>query len=323
MRRIFVLAAFFVASSAVARADCNAVPPEPASLQSLERVADYKPVLKLCKGEAGERVAIREMRLGGEAALLLADPEALTIKLERAACWTCRDADEDELKATRLMRSIAHSAEAPGLTRRGFIENAGITHGQSGGGYFTGDLCPSSKPMDRTFLETLEGESQPTPIALSISGLWLKHHFDDYKWLLDAEARGRLAITWVNHTYSHPFHRGVDSSENFLLSAGVDVDHEILDTERFLIANGRTPSLFFRFPGLVSSSELMQAVSRRHLISLGADAWLALNRRPHDGSIILVHPNGNEETGLKIYAKETAAGVAPSPLKPLDEAPEP
>jgi len=101
----------------------------------------------------------------------------------------------------------------------------------------------------------------------------------------------------------------------------VDADNEILETERLLIANGQTPSLFFRFPGLISSSPLMQAVRRNHLISLGADAWLALNQKPRDGSVILVHPNGNEELGLKIYAKDAALGALPS-LKPLDEAPE-
>ena len=62
---------------------------------------------------------------------------------------------------------------------------------------------------------------------------------------------------------------------NFLLTKGVDPQEEILDTERLLIANGETPSLFFRFPGLVSSDPLMQAVSQFHLVTLGADAWLA------------------------------------------------
>ena len=48
----------------------------------------------------------------------------------------------------------------------------------------------------------------------------------------------------------------------------------------FSIANGETPSLFFRFPGLISSDPLMQAVSQFHLVTLGADAWLALGRSP-------------------------------------------
>ena len=62
--------------------------------------------------------------------------------------------------------------------------------------------------------------------------------------------------------------------------------------------------VFFRFPGLVSSSPLMQAVAAHHLISLGADAWLALGQTARDGSIILVHPNGNEPRGLQIYRRD-------------------
>ena len=316
MRRFIALAMWLCAASA--RADCDASLTAPLSLRPAEVVADYKPVLRACHGESGDRVAIREMRLGGAPALLLADAATLDTKLERAACWTCEDVSESALADTRMMRAIDKAAATPGLTHRTFLGNAGLTHGQRGG-FFTGDLCPSNQPMDRAFLQTLEGER--TPIALSISGLWLKRHFADYRWLLDTQARGRLAITWVNHSYSHPFRPRVADGANFLLMANVDPDYEILQTERLLIANGQTPSLFFRFPGLVSSSALMQAVRRRRLIALGANAWLALNQKPGEGSIILVHPNGNEELGLQIYRRDAAKGLLPS-LKPLDEAPE-
>jgi peptidoglycan/xylan/chitin deacetylase (PgdA/CDA1 family) len=115
---------------------------------------------------------------------------------------------------------------------------------------------------------------------------------------MQEDARGALAITWTNHTYTHPYKKGVAEDENFLLTPGVDPDFEIEETEKLLIANGGVPSVYFRFPGLVSSSELMKSVAAHHLISLGADAWLALAQTPRDGSIILVHPNGNEPKGL-------------------------
>jgi hypothetical protein len=66
----------------------------------------------------------------------------------------------------------------------------------------------------------------------------------------------------------------------------------------------------------------MLAVREHHLISLGADAWIALNQTPRDGSIMLVHLNGNEELGLKIYQRDADEKKLPAPLKPLDEAPE-
>ena len=106
------------------------------------------------------------------------------------------------------------------------------------------------------------------------------------------------------------------------MTKGVDPEAEILDTERLLIANGETPSLFFRFPGLVSSDPLMQAVSRFHLVTLGADAWLAKGQQPEKGSIVLVHPNGNEPKGLAMFTRDLTRGTIAAPLEPLTAAPE-
>jgi hypothetical protein len=220
------------------------------------------------------------------------------------------------------MRAVEASAAAPGLEHRGFLENAGLTHGGSSGAYLTGDLCPSSRPLDRDFLERLAAKEERPPIALSISGLWLLHHFADYQWLLRRQAEGEFQITWVDHSYHHQFRRGVPNDRNFLLTPGVDPDAEILDTEKLLIANGQTPSLFFRFPGLISNAPLMQAARRHHLIALGADAWLAIGQRPRPGSIVLVHPNGNEEIGLKMFDRDLARGTIAPPLEPLDSAPD-
>ena len=294
-----------------------AAPPQ--ALAEAEDVADYAAVLRQCRKDGAQVIAIRAMRLRGEPSLLLVDPASLATQVAPAAGWACEDMSEAALAATRYGRAVARAAAPPELTQRGFLSNAGLKHGAGGGAYFTGDLCPSRKPLDREFIASLKGER--TPVALSISGLWLKHHFEDYRWLMQEAARGALAITWVNHTYTHPYKKGVAEAENFLLTQGVDADYEIEETEKLLIANGGTPSVFFRFPGLVSSSALMQAVAAHHLISLGADAWLALGQTPHDGSIVLVHPNGNEPKGLKLYSQVAAEGRLPLPLKPLDEAP--
>ncbi len=130
-----------------------------------------------------------------------------------------------------------------------------------------------------------------------------------------------LKITWVDHSYDHPFVPGRALSDNFLLIPGVDIQKEILDTERLLIANGAAPSVFFRFPGLISNPALMQAMQADHLIVLGADSWLAKTGRAKPGGIILVHMNGNEPAGLKIFSDLLAAGKLPQPFKPIEEAP--
>jgi hypothetical protein len=310
-------------ATAAQASDCAFRPAPATQLQSMAAVADYQPVLKACVAADGRKaVAIREMTVAGQKIALLADPEALTTRLERAACWTCRDESESELDATRMGRAIRESAEAPGLVHRGFLQNAGLTHGGGQGDFVTGDLCPSQKPLDRKFFMRLEAASPHAPVALSISGLWLIHHFDDFHWLVGERKSGALDILWTDHTYHHPYHRKLPDDANFLLSKGADPQEEILDTERLLIANGETPSLFFRFPGLVSSDPLMQAVSRFHLVTLGADAWLALGQKPGHGSIVLVHPNGNEPKGLALFSTDLAHGAIAAPFEPLTAAPD-
>jgi len=261
------------------------------------------------------------MTIGAKFLLLLVDPDALTTRIENATCWSCEPADEASLKATRFMSAVARSAEAPGIAHRTFLINAGLKHGAAPGDFITGDLCPSERPLDRRFFEKLKTNGPATPVALSISGLWLKHHAGDFQWLRQQAASGALDIVWTNHTYHHPYAKGRSDDATFMLTEGLDPDFEILETERLLVANGGTPSMFFRFPGLVSSSPLMEAVRRHHLISIGADSWLAKGQKPGPGSIVLVHPNGNEEIGIDLFSRDYDNGTIVRPLEPLMAAP--
>jgi hypothetical protein len=308
-------------STALAADACLYQAPQATSLVPADKVSDYRSTLQTCQKDEDQRIAIRSMTIDGKSWLLLVDPSALTTRLESAACWTCAPAEEDALKATRFIGAVEKSAEAPGVSHRTFLINAGLTHGAASGDFITGDLCPSRKPLDRRFFEKLETIGPATPVALSISGLWLKHHAEDFQWLLAQAASGALDIVWTNHTYHHPYAKGESDDQTFMLTRGIDPDFEILETERLLIANGGTPSVFFRFPGLVSSSPLMQAVRRHHLISIGADAWLAKGQKPERGSIILVHPNGNEEAGITLFSREYDEGQIAKPLEPLAAAP--
>ena len=320
-----LFSAFFAAigasSGALAAEACLYRPPPLVGLASADLVADYRSTFLSCQKDAEQRLAIRRMTIGGAGWLLLVDPEKLTTSLESAACWTCAPTDDEAQKATRYAVAIARSAEAPGLVHRTFLQDAGLVHGAASGDFVTGDLCPSRLPLDRRFFEKLETNGPATPVALSISGLWLKDHPADFQWLRAQAASGALDILWMNHTYHHPYAKGKPDDQTFMLTRGIDPDFEILEMERLLIANGGTPSVFLRFPGLVSSSPLMQAVRRHHLISIGADAWLAKGQAPGPGSIILVHPNGNEEIGVKLFIKYYDSGKIVRPLEPLAAAP--
>ena len=158
-------------------------------------------------------------------------------------------------------------------------------------------------------------------MTLAVSGAWIAHHAEDFAWLLEKRRSGALDISWADHSYSHPYVPGLADARNYLLRPGADLDREIFETEKILIANGETPSVFFRFPGLVADAALLEKLKERHLVALGADSWLALGPSPRAGSIVLVHPNGNEPGGLEIFSRLLKKGKIPLPFRPISEAP--
>ena len=210
-RLALALSAALIATAALSDersppAPCAVEHPDFTPTGALSSVTNYMSILQICRAAGGRRaVALRAFRVGGEAALLLADPEALTTNLARAACWRCEPASEASLADTRLMRAVARSAEAPGVAHRGFLENAGLSHGAGAGASVTGDLCPSPRPLDRSFFDSLIAAGPHTPVAVSISGLWLANHPSDFAWLAEKQSSGALDIVWVNHTFHHPY----------------------------------------------------------------------------------------------------------------------
>ncbi len=284
-----------------------------------EQVDDYRPIFQDChKTDGSSRLAIRRMEIDGSGMLLTVDPASLATHLEPEQDWSCADTDDEHQKDTRYIRAVRAAGTAP---HPDVIINGGLVHGTGAGAFITGDLCPSRRRLDRAFLEKLETPGTSVPVALSISGLWLIRHEADFAWLKDQERAGALRIDWVDHSYTHPYVPGRPPAQNFLLTPGVDMQAEILGTERLLIARGEAPSVFFRFPGLVSNPALMQAVADDHLIVLGADAWLAKTSRVRPGGIILVHLNGNEPAGLDIFQALLAGGKLPQPFRPIEQAP--
>ncbi len=187
------------------------------------------------------------------------------------------------------------------------LQDSGIIHGypKEKGITLTIDLCPSHKPLDRVIFTSLLREfsktEQPVPVALSITGRFMLTHSADIEWLREMATSGQLKITWVNHTYNHHFNPKVPLKNNFLLEPGTDLNFEILGTEVALLEKGLLFSSFFRFPGLVSSPQLIGKITSYGLIPIGSDAWLAKGQQAHDGTIVLIHGNGNEPLGIRDF----------------------
>jgi hypothetical protein len=291
-------------------------PPHPSP-----RLTEYRAAFLACVNDAGTgRLAIRRMRANAEPLLLTVDPHSLATRLEPESCWRCTETSDAEQSQTRFARAL--QSMPPDEMAAKALQNAGLIHSESDvGAFVTGDLCPSRRPLDRGFFERLAKEGTKTPVALAVSGLWLAHHADDLEWLKRQDASGSLAITWVNHSFSHPYAKHRPAAQNYMLTQGLDFDREVFGAEQLMIEAGLTPSIFFRFPGLVSDAALNRRLRESHLVALGADGWLALGQSPRPGSIVLVHPNGNEPIGIKLLSHLLDLKRLPKPLRPIDEAP--
>ncbi|MCD5374889.1 hypothetical protein LR010_00365 [Candidatus Gracilibacteria bacterium] len=182
------------------------------------------------------------------------------------------------------------------------LQNNGITHNHSDDEVFlTADFCPSGKHgFEKEFIENYMSLGHKN-IGIAITSSWIQGHQNDYDWLLEKNNSGELNISWINHTKTHNYDHGVDFSHNFLLTPGLDLEDELLDVEKKLLARGQIPSIFMRYPGLVSDDSMRkETIYTYGLIPLGSNAWLAKGESPEEGSIILIHGNKNEPYGITL-----------------------
>lgn len=314
--RAAVLAAALLAYSPGAGAEdaCRALPDPGGHHRSVEA---YSSTLEVCSRGDLRRIAIRTMRLDGAPALLLVDPDRLATTLEPASCWTCTPASDADIAETRFESAIRKGRDQEGKAIGDARINAGLTTVPGSGTAVSLDLCPSHHPLDRWILASLAARQKGAPVALSVTGAWIRSHAADMDWLQEQQRSGALAITWVNHTDLHRFVPGLRPDHNLMLLPGTDPSAEILGAERQLVAAGGIPSVFFRFPGLISTPALSEAVARHHLVPLGASAWLALGQKPRPGAVILAHANGNEPQGLAALSRQLDGNPDILPLRPV------
>jgi hypothetical protein len=283
-------------------------------------VVDYVGCFTSFKAQDGTlMVKIRSFSWEGERRYLIVDAETLETKVASDRELRGISATPAEsVRSSRYGRALEASVSAPFS-----LENDGVTRSETASGCFlTIDLCQSRRPFEKDLFEKLIAihPLPPAPVALCVTGRWMSERPHEFRWLVQQVKEGRLNATWVNHSWSHPYRPKVPYSENFLMSEGINFEREIFDVEIFLLERGLVPSVFFRFPGLVSSEALVRAAAGHGLIVVGADAWLALGQKPKAGSVILVHGNGNEPEGVSILLDmitDPGFGLDPQPLADL------
>lgn len=239
---------------------------------------------------------LRSMTINNEPFYLLVNNTSLhTILLQKTALETAVK-QETNSNYDKLLSKY----KQPAL---GF-QNYGAKHiAKSEKVYLTIDMCPSSKKgFEEKFIKALAQKyKKDLTLTIFISGDWIKHHAQEFE-LLKAWQKD-INIIWGNHTMHHPYFKGKALHENFLLSKNVNIHKEILDNEKLLLSYGITPSILFRFPGLVSNNQANDIVNSLGLIPVGSSAWLAKEEPIEKGSIILIHGNKNEPYGIQKAAK--------------------
>ena len=211
------------------------------------------------------------------------------------------------------------------------LQNDGLSQANHPGfgSYLTIDMCPSRKSFEKRFFKKLaelsEKRKEALPIAIAITGTWLLKHGQDFSYIINLINEKQIQVTWINHSFNHPYHPGKKLSENFLLIPGTNFDEEILKLEIMLLKHNLLPSVFFRFPGLVSDCGLTSRLRDLSLIPIGSQAWLAKGETVKKGSIILLHGNGNEGAGISIFlnllqTQENDFLLGKFKLRPLREA---
>jgi hypothetical protein len=271
-------------------------------------VHDYRAFTALAtEGPGGaSAVVLRSFTRGGERFLWIVDPATLVARAVPAARLRIEPRPWSSIR--RVIAATAYGRALRDAEHNGApLQDAGLLHVRPGraGIDLTLDLCPSRRPLDRPLVSALlgglAGEEKPLPVAIALTGAWMQEHPDDLAWLRSLEEGGTLAVTWINHSFHHRANPTLPLASNFLLEAGTDVRSEVLQTERSMVAAGLAPSVFFRFPGLVSRPDVFAKVVALGLVPVGSDAWLAKNQRPGEGSIVLVHANGNEPLGVRRF----------------------
>ena len=261
-------------------------------------ISNYKPINRCVKFNSKEYLAIRSFDFNSKKVFLIVDVNSLkTGVVEQNA--TLENNCSEQILNSRYAKLLNYEKSLPHkLQNDGIVSNAG-------GVTITTDLCPSSKEgfEERLYLALIKKFKNPVPITVFITKRWIDKHQKEFAQLKQWDRDKNLSITWGNHTALHTYHPKFPLEHNFVLSPEENLTKDVLDLEVTLLENGVVPSIFFRFPGLVSDKKSVDIVTNLGLITIGSNTWLAKGEKLKTDSIILLHGNKNEPKGVDIFLK--------------------
>ncbi|MEY4505167.1 MAG: hypothetical protein RL154_1464 [Pseudomonadota bacterium] len=247
------------------------------------QINNYTPIFEPFSNNGKDSVYIRKFMQNGQQNALVVDANTLktSIVLYRAQ-------QNIDISGSKYFKLLKQYSKPPFI-----LAEYGLKQIHTDGIVITIDMCQSSKEFEKALFERLKNE----PVAICMSGKWAQNHKSEFAWLIN----NMKNVTWVNHSMTHPYYKNLPYEENFLLSQDVNFDYEVLGLEVLLLENNITPSIYFRFPGLISDEKRVKMLNRLGLVPLSTNAWLAKKQNPKKGSIVLIHGNGNEPDGIKAF----------------------
>lgn len=288
------LARTFAPSEQLTESKAEVVAMEISSSDEQEKIENYRVEPRNATLNEKTYRTLRSFNYKGQA-------QVLAIDLETNKTIILPEVDLTFLSTDEIFENSAYKKALDSLQGKKGTANQVLKRSKNSNDiYFTADFCPSSKSgFEQAFFEKFIATGHKN-IGIAITKAWVDQHSDGFEWLLNKQDRGDLNITWINHSANHHYHfNEPDLSKNFLLLPDTNLEEEIFEVEKMLIERGETPSIFMRFPGLVSSEDIRkQLIEHYGLVFIGSNAWLAKGERPMPGSIVLIHGNKNEPLGI-------------------------
>ncbi len=168
------------------------------------------------------------------------------------------------------------------------------------------DLCWSLRRYETKLMQTLKDfathSKKRTHPVMFVSGRWLEQHPLEMHELIEMSRAPNMEVIWGHHSWEHP------KSGGFMNDfAPPRLREDTFRLERLFLEWGIAPTVYYRFPGLIHDRVRLAEILELDLFPVDCDSWLALVKqkdkgpfyyRVRDGSIILVHGNGNEPAGI-------------------------
>lgn len=284
--------------------------------KKMTSITGYSVKTERCQYQTRKIISLREFKKGNENFRWIVDESTLRTELVPTPMLSrCTPYSFNNNPTGKNQGPTSSYLESLRKYNQGPLQNAGLTNDetQRPGTFITVDLCPSKGSFDKAFFETLK--QKQWPLGIAISGSWLLAHETEWQWLRNNFSDKQ--VLWINHSRHHFVQPDLPPEKNFLLLEGHDIKKEILDNEKLLIERGLTPSIFFRFPGLIANAKALAITRELGLIVIGSNAWLSKGATPKAGSIVLIHGNGNDPLGLSKFEELSKKHRFSEPFKDL------